>query len=200
MIKRSFAELLRIRKDRELASRGADVLEKVENTLTKDLISLEAQVDSINSEIASMMDEIAAELGRAKKDSLLMDIEKAIGDEPIDNRFSMGTMKKFGKLISQMNPPSPADIEPKWGASFAYERARKISRKLLIRIVDLGNAQMQMEFVTQELAKTRRRVNALRRIIIPDLEARSKILGEWMDEETREELGRRLWIDEVVGS
>ena len=200
MIKRSFSELLRIRKDRELATRGADVLEKVENTLTKDLLSLEAQIKSINSEIASMMDDISSELKEAKEESMLVDIEKAIMDEPLDNRFSFVAMKKFGKLISQMERQQPSMSAPKWGASLAYERARKISKRMLIRIVDLGNAEMQREFVAGELAKTRRRVNALRRIIIPDLDSKEKILGEWMDEEIREELGRRLWSQEVSGS
>jgi V/A-type H+-transporting ATPase subunit D len=200
MIKRSFSELLRIRKDRELATRGADVLEKVETTLTKDLLSLDSQIKSINSEIASMMDDISRELREAKEESMLVDIENAIAAEPLDNGFSFVAMKKFGKLISQMERKQPAGSTPKWGASLAYERAREISKKMLMRIVDLGNAQMQREFVAQELAKTRRRVNALRRIIIPDLDSRQKILDEWMDEEIREELGRRLWSQEVAGS
>lgn len=199
MIRRSFSELLKTRKDEELASRGADVLEKVENALTKDLLSLDELIRSINSEISEMMDQITEELKQAKEDSLLIDIEKTIAEEPLDNQVSMTTMKKFGKLLSQMQPISPKERPHKWGASFAYERARATSRKLLVRIVDIGNAEIQRDFVAQELAKTRRRVNALRKIIIPDLLSKGKVLEEWMDEETREELGRRQWVEEVVG-
>lgn len=198
MIRRSFSELLKTRKDEELASRGADVLEKVENALTKDLLSLDERIRTINSEISGMMDQITEELEQAKEASLLIDIEGAIKDEPLDNQVSMRSMKKFGKLISQMQPLVPKEVLPRWGAPFAYERARIISKRMLVRIVDLGNAQMQREFVAGELARTRRRVNALRKIILPDLKKKGKVLEEWMDEETREELGRRHWVEGLV--
>jgi V/A-type H+-transporting ATPase subunit D len=201
MIKRSFSELLRTKKDIELAPRGADVLAKVENTLTKDLLGLEEQIRSIDSDISAMMDEISKELGQARADSLLIDIDKALMDEPLENQVRMSKIKKFGKMVAQMESISPTERPPRWGASFAYERARALSKKMLIRIIELGNAQMQRDFVDSELRKTRRRVNALRKIILPDLNKKNKVLEEWMDEEVREELGRRRWVEnEVIGS
>ena len=199
MIKRSLSELLRIKKDEELAERGADVLEKVENALTKDLLALTLSIDSINSDISSLMDRILKDLKKARTDSVMVDIEALIMKEPVDNQIKMIMKKKFGKLISQMVPLEPKRSSFRWGASFAYESARGYSKKMLALLVDLGNAQIERDFVESELSRTRRRVNALRQIILPDLDSDKKKLEEWLDEETREELGRRHWVEKVVG-
>jgi len=199
MIKRSLSELLRTKRDEELAHRGADVLEKVENALTKDLLSLNTQIRAMDSEIASLMDRISDELKQAKTEAMLVDIEALIKEEELDNQVTLRMMKKFGKLISQMEQVAPITPSPRWGAPLSYEQARDEAKKLLLRIIELGNLETQREFVEIELAKTRRRVNALQKLIIPDLMAKKKVLEEWMEEETREELGRRHWVEGVAG-
>ena len=198
MMRRSLSELLRIKKDTELAERGADVLEKMENVLNKEQLELKAKGASIEAECAGLMAEIDAELAKAKEDAVLGDIDGMILSEPLDNDVTIGNKKKFGKLISEMRRAAPAPLTPRWGAPFSYENARAVSKKLLMRLVDLGNTQSELAFVEGELAKTRRRVNALRKVIVPDLEAQKKSLEEWIDEETREELGRRSWVEGVV--
>ena len=200
MIKRSFSELLKTKKDEELALRGADVLEKVENALTKDLLAVEQKIDSLNSNISSLMDEISKELGHAKSDSMLVDIEVLVSREPLDNIINVGRKKKFGKLISYVEQPPLKEPVPTWGTSFAYESAKKTSKKMLPLIVMLGNAQTERQFVEKELSNTRRRVNALRKMVLPDLRSKKKLLDEWVDEEAREELGRRNWVEKVVGT
>ncbi len=198
MMKRSFSELLRTKRDTELAERGADVLEKMENALTKEQLSLQRRVKDVESECLELMGRIEASLAAATDSAVMSDVEKLIETEELDNRFSIGHKKKFGKLISVMEPVPPAVLTSRWGAPIAYEDARALSKKLLAKLIDLGNAQNELAFIESELAKTRRRVNALRKVIIPDLEGRKKSLEEWMDEETREELGRRRWVEDVV--
>lgn len=198
MMKRSFAELLRVRRDQKLAKRGAEVLEKMENAMTKELIALQQKMGEFQHECHSMMLSISSELGDAKKESMLTDIEKLVATEPLDNKVGRASKKKFGKLISVMAPIQPEEPEPRWGASFSYEKARRTSKRLLATMVDLGNAQTEADFTEAELAKARRRVNALRKIILPDLASRRKSLEEWMEEDTREELGRRQWIGGVM--
>ncbi len=198
MMKRSLSELLRIKKDTELAVRGAEVLEKMENALTKEQLELQARARGLEAECAGLMDRIEAALERAKEDSVLGDIERLIAQERIDNEFTIGYKKKFGKLISEMRKAEPMPRPPAWGAPLSYEEARSLAGGLLAKIVELGNTQSELAFIESELAKTRRRVNALRKVIVPDLEAQKKSLEEWIDEETREELGRRRWIEGVV--
>ena len=36
--------------------------------------------------------------------------------------------------------------------------------------------------------------------MLPDLRSKKKLLDEWVDEEAREELGRRTWVEKVVGT
>jgi V/A-type H+-transporting ATPase subunit D len=198
MMKRSFSELLRIRKDEELALRGAGVLERMENALNKELLALEATIAALQEENHSLMLSIWADLGKARQDSPLVDISAMVSSEPIDNRVSSAYKKKFGKLVSVLQPFTPHEAGPAWGAAFSYERARSDSKRLLSRLVELGNAQAERDFTSSELAKTRRRVNALRKIILPDLASDKKKLEEWIEEETREELGRRQWMEGLM--
>jgi vacuolar-type H+-ATPase subunit D/Vma8 len=199
MIKRSFAELMLTKKDEELAGRGAEVLEKMEHALTQDLIALRQKISVLQSESSSKMSEIDRDLAKAVKNSTLVDIAVLVDAEPLNNLVKEGYTKKFGKLVFMIEPPSIQAIGPAWGASFDYERARQASRKLMAKLVALGNAQFEEGFDEAELSKTRRRVNALRKMILPDLHAKKKVLEEWLEEETREELGRRHWVEGVAG-
>ncbi len=198
MMRRSFSELLRTKKDTELAERGADVLEKMENALTKEQLRLQKEAKGIEDECRGLMGRIEGSLEAATASAVLSDVEKLIQTEPLDNRIVPARKKMFGKLVEVIESPKPVLPESRWGAPLAYEEARSLSKKLLVRLIDLGNAQSELAFVESELAKTRRRVNALRKVIIPDLEERKKSLEEWIDEETREELGRRRWVEDVV--
>jgi vacuolar-type H+-ATPase subunit D/Vma8 len=198
MIKRSFAELMLTRKDEELADRGAEVLEKMEHALTQDLIALRQRMAALQSECSSLMSAIDRGLAKAMEKSILVDIEALVRAEPLNNQVKDGYKKKFGKMVFAIEPPGHAGAPPAWGASFDYERARQSSRELMGKVVELGNAQFEEQFDEAELAKTRRRVNALRKIILPDLAGKKKVLEEWLEEETREELGRRRWVEGVA--
>jgi V/A-type H+-transporting ATPase subunit D len=200
MMKRSYSELLRVKRDTELAERGADVLEKMENALTKEQLELQRKTTEMEEACKRLMDEIAGELRTASAESVMTDIERMIATEPLDNQASVENVKKFGKLVEHLRAvPGPAP-EPRWGAPFSYERARGLAKELGRALIELGNAQTDKAFIDAELAKTRRRVNALRKVIVPDLESRKKSLEEWIDEETREELGRRRWVEGVASS
>lgn len=198
MMKRSYSELLRSKGDEALSVRGADVLEKMENALMKELILLERMILQVGGRCASMMDEINGQLERARKNAVLVDIGTMIENEQLGNEVELGYKKKFGKLVEVMKHPILVKPLPRWGAPFAYERARALSKKLLIEIINLGNAQAEKSFVDEELGKTTRRVNALREIIIPDIRKKRKMLEEWVEEERREELGRRQWAERMV--
>ncbi len=198
MMRRSFSELLRTKRDTELAERGADVLEKMENALIKEHLELQSKARSIEDECVAIMGSIESSLSSATDSAVMADVEKLISTEPLDNKVEMGKKKKFGKLIEVMLPSGAAGLERRWGAPISYEEARSLSKKLRSRLIDLGNAQSELEFIESELAKTRRRVNALRKVIIPDLEGRKKSLEEWIEEEAREELGRRRWVEDVM--
>jgi V/A-type H+-transporting ATPase subunit D len=198
MIRRSFAELMLTRKDEELAERGADVLEKMEHALTQDLIALRQKIDALQSGCSSLMSDMDRDLANATERSVLVDIEALVASEPLNNQVKEGVRKKFGKLVFAFDPPAQKETTPAWGASSDYEHARRSSRELIEKMVELGNAQSEEGFDEAELSKTRRRVNALRKIILPDLQAKKKALDEWLEEENREELGRRRWVEEVA--
>ncbi len=198
MMKRSYSELLRVKRDTDLAERGASVLEKMENALTKEQIGLQKRCSDIELECRTLMGSIEDSLKAAAAESVVSDVEGMIAAEPLDNKVSMENVKMFGKLVEHVRgEPGPA-LGPRWGAPFAYEEARESARKLKGKLMDLYNAQSDKRFIDAELAKTRRRVNALRKVILPDLEGTKKSLEEWIDEEAREELGRRRWIEEVA--
>lgn len=198
MIKRSFAELMLTRKDQELAGRGAEVLEKMEHALTQDLIALRQRIGALQSGCSALMSGMDRDLARAMENSMLVDIEALVAAEPLNNQAKEGYKKKFGKLVFAMELTGQRGVRPAWGASLDYERARSSSGELVGSLIDLGNAQSEEGFDEAELAKTRRRVNALRKRILPDLAAKRKVLEEWLEEETREELGRRRWVEEVA--
>ncbi len=73
------------------------------------------------------------------------------------------------------------------------------SRKLIEAIIELGRAEQAINALGSEILRTRRKVNALKYIIIPRLVNTIKYLNMKFEEREREEKTRLKRIKEVLG-
>ncbi|MFP4460206.1 MAG: V-type ATP synthase subunit D [Candidatus Zixiibacteriota bacterium] len=83
---------------------------------------------------------------------------------------------------------SPADTD------FALRKAQKALEILL----KLSEAEKKMELIADELDKTRRRVNALEHILIPDLNDTIKYINMKLEEMERGNLTRLMKVKEML--
>ncbi len=71
-------------------------------------------------------------------------------------------------------------------------------RKILSEIVELSYVEEELYLVAREIAKTRRRVNALEYIMIPDIEETIKYITNKLEEMDRENISRLLKIKDII--
>jgi V/A-type H+-transporting ATPase subunit D len=98
------------------------------------------------------------------------------------------TLKTEGKLASYGLAATPAELDT---SLVAMER-------VLGRMVELASKEKALELIGDEIEKTRRRVNALEYVLIPNLEETIRYISMKLAEMERGNLTRLMRVKEIV--
>jgi V/A-type H+-transporting ATPase subunit D len=79
-----------------------------------------------------------------------------------------------------------------------FEEFSKLSRELVEAIIDLGRAEQALYAIGTEIERTRRKVNALKYVVIPRLENTIRYLMMKFEEREREEKARLKRVKSVL--
>jgi len=97
-------------------------------------------------------------------------------------------LKSEGKVASYGLATTPAELDT---ALMAMEKA-------LSRMVELASKEKALELIGDEIARTRRRVNALEYVLIPNLEETIRYVSMKLSEMERGNLTRLMRVKEIV--
>jgi V/A-type H+-transporting ATPase subunit D len=97
-------------------------------------------------------------------------------------------LKTEGKLASYGLATTPAELDT---SLMAIERA-------LERMVELASKEKALELIGDEIEKTRRRVNALEYVLIPNLEETIRYISMKLSEMERGNLTRLMVVKDIV--
>ena len=97
-------------------------------------------------------------------------------------------LKTEGKLAAYGLATTPAELDP---SLVAMERA-------LGRMVELASKEKALELIGDEIEKTRRRVNALEYVLIPNLEETIRYISMKLSEMERGNTTRLMRVKEIV--
>jgi V/A-type H+-transporting ATPase subunit D len=98
------------------------------------------------------------------------------------------TLKTEGKLASYGLAATPAELDTSLVAM----------EKVLGRMVELASKEKALELIGDEIERTRRRVNALEYILIPNLEETIRYISMKLSEMERGNLTRLMRVKEIV--
>jgi V/A-type H+-transporting ATPase subunit D len=193
-------ELLRLRKRLRLAHRGHKLLKDKQDELMKRFMGLVHQIKELRLDVE-------AELEQASKRFLVA--RSVGGGEMVEAAVSMPTrktsvevgkqqvmnlvvpvfeLKTEGKLASYGLATTPAELDT---SLMAIERA-------LERMVELASKEKALELIGDEIEKTRRRVNALEYVLIPNLEETIRYISMKLSEMERGNLTRLMVVKDIV--
>lgn len=108
-----------------------------------------------------------------------------------------------------MNVRYPVFNVKESGIPFAYpltitntllDKSFERMRKIVASIVELSYIEEELYLVADEISKTRRRVNALEYVMIPDLEDTIKYITNKLEEMDRENIARLLKMKDIIRS
>ena len=194
-------ELLQLKRKRQVALRGHKLLKDKLEGLLKDFMQVVKQYRELRRQVDA---EISAVFGNLILASATMPREVFLTALAFSKCVAKLSVRE--RLIMNVRVPSFAfSLE---GALLSYgleatnrdlDLAMGRIREVLERMVKLAEVEKTLELVAQEIEKTRRRVNALEYILIPQQEEAIHTIEGKLDELERANITRLMKIKQLLG-
>ncbi len=193
-------ELLRLRKRLVLARRGHKLLKDKQDELMKQFMLLVQEIRdlrlSVERELAEAWREfvLARALGGNEAIGAAISVPNRKTRVGVRRQQIMNvvvpvfSLSSEGKVVSYGLATTPSELDT---ALAAMER-------VLGRMVELASKEKSLELIGDEIERTRRRVNALEYVLIPNLVETIRYISMKLSEMERGNLSRLMRVKEIV--
>ena len=194
-------ELLRLRRRYALAQRGHKLLKDKQEELMRRFMELIEEVKSFRREAEAELKQAYREYLGARslltQDALILALS-----------FPRHRLKLKAKLINVLNlkiPKLEIETAPQpftygiTGTSGMLDLFLKRTVKLLPKLIRLAEVESQIEMLAREIERTRRRVNALEYVLMPNLAETIGYIEMRLEEFERSNLTRLMRVKEILG-
>jgi len=193
-------ELLRLRKRLVLARRGHKLLKDKQDELMKQFMLLVQEIRDLRLSVERELAEAWREFVLARALGGNEVIEAAISLPNRKTRVGVRrqqimnvvvpvfSLSSEGKVVSYGLATTPSELDT---ALAAMER-------VLGRMVELASKEKSLELIGDEIERTRRRVNALEYVLIPNLVETIRYISMKLSEMERGNLSRLMRVKEIV--
>jgi V/A-type H+/Na+-transporting ATPase subunit D len=192
-------ELLKIRRRLATALRGHKLLKDKLEGLMKEFMERIAGYRDLRREIDSQLPRV---LGRfAMAEALAGSQALAVALE--NSRPEAGVAFRMSKLMGVPVPSIDFSIGPRRPYSFLdtpaeLDAAVAAMRIFAEKLVQLAEREEVVRRLAQEVKKTKRRVNALEYVLIPNLQETRKYIADKLDENDRSNISRLMKIKDMI--
>ncbi len=193
MAKQVFAtkgNLIQSKKSLALAKTGYDLMDRKRNVLVLELMSIVERVKTLRNEITKAYELGYYYLQQANVSAGL--ITNVVNQVPIDNNIELTFRSVMGIEVPKISYESEP-IRIQYGIETssstideAFIQFNKV-KKLTIELAEIDNSVYRL---ANAIRTTQKRANALRNVVIPNLESTIKRIGEELEEKEREEFSR----------
>ncbi|MDP2873190.1 MAG: V-type ATP synthase subunit D [Bacillota bacterium] len=193
-------ELLKLRKRVAVAIRGHKLLKDKRDELMKEFLRLIRENRSLRADVegklvaafrsflvarAVMPREALETAIMAPKQQVSMDVGSAVVMNVHVPRFEL---RQEGDVVSYGFVDTSAELDAALGAF----------SDVLPMLVRLAEVEKSAQLLADEIERTRRRVNALEYVLIPELQAAVKSISMKLSEQERSNIARLMRIKEIV--
>jgi V/A-type H+-transporting ATPase subunit D len=195
-------ELLNLKRRIALARKGYDLLKKKQDELMRQFLELLEQIGDLRKDIEDRLQKAhrsflmaLSVMDRQKMESAMMfpsqKLTLDVSTTAVMNlRLPKFDVQSVGSVFSYGLADTSAELDNALGA---YS-------ELLPEMLRLSQIERSVELLASEIEVTRRRVNALEYILIPNLTDTIKYITMRLDEMERSNLSRLMRIKEIVRS
>ncbi len=193
-------ELLRLRRRVGLANRGHRLLSEKRDEISRQLIQIARQIHPLRKRIEQELLEMSRRFMMARSTMEPEDITAAM-DVPT---------KKFGLVVnfaSIMNVRVPKLTKEIAGDIICYgfgsssgelDVALKALERAFDHLIELAEKEKQAYLLAKELQMTRRRVNVLEHVVIPELKQTIRFIYNKLAEAERDNISRLMKIADII--
>lgn len=192
--------LLRLRRRLELARRGHKLLKNKQEKLMQNFITLARDTSEMRRSLEEIFMDISMHYLRGRSVTDRQNLEDALslstmkGSLQAEMQIEMNV--RYPKLTFSIPDGDPAYGLP--GTSPELDAAFESLRENFQKLLDLAASEDGLFKLADELEKTRRRVNALEYILIPDLEVQIRSIESKLSEAERSTQIRLMKIKDMV--
>lgn len=193
-------ELLALRKRVTLAIRGHKLLSEKRDGISRHLIKIARAIKPLRKKVESELMETCRRFMLARASMEPEDIKAAL--EVPTKKFTLAV-----KLVSVMNVKVPELAKQMAGEIICYGYATtsgELDVALLAlerafdSLIELAEKEKQARLLATELQMTRRRVNVLEHIVIPELHETIKFIYDKLGEAERDNTSRLMKIADII--
>ncbi|MBT8507926.1 hypothetical protein AZH53_05810 [Methanomicrobiaceae archaeon CYW5] len=189
-------ELLKIRKRIVVAEKGHELLQEKLDTMVMEFFRLRDRRDALRKEAEDAFGRSYPPLMRARMAMGLRDLEDALSMAPPVAEVAMRTETVMGTAVPSLTLPDrlrdahepgyPLAV-PSSHLDEAYRACGEAVRAALV----LAELEGSLVRLAEQIATTRRRVNALANILLPSLYDTAAYIDGYLEEMEREDIFRR---------
>lgn len=196
-------ELNRLKKRHKVAIRGHKLLKDKLDELMKDFMKLVEENRRLRGEVEAELSGSLQGFMMARAIMSKETVEQAIGFPKVKAEITAGVRNMMSVEVPVFNLKESevkGGIYPYGFAQTSGEldqAIRKLSESLK-SLIKLAEVEKTVELLAGEIEKTRRRVNALEYVLIPQLAEKIKFITMKLDENERGNLTRLMKIKEMV--
>ena len=182
--------LIASKKTLSLSTMGYDLMDKKRNILIREMMGLVDQAKQLRDEVDAIYDQAFAALRNAN--ITLGDIAEIAESVPLDDGITIGYRSVMGVDIPTIHLEK-RPLELSYGLydsnsqlDYAFLCFQKV-KEITVTLAEIENAAAGL---SDAIVKTQRRANALKNVVIPNLESTVKYISDSLDEKDREEFSR----------
>jgi V/A-type H+-transporting ATPase subunit D len=193
-------ELLRLRKRVALAGRGHKLLSDKRDELSRQLIQIAKQIRPLREKVEKELLETCRRFMLARASMEPEDVKAAL--QVPTKKFSL--VLDFARVMNVKVPKLSKQIEGKiicYGyatTSGEMDVALLALERAFDGLIELAEKQKQARLLATELLMTRRRVNVLEHVVIPELQETIRFIYDKLAEAERDNTSRLMKITDII--
>lgn len=193
-------ELLRLKKRGVLAKKGHKLLKDKRDGLMQEFLKIIQEAKELRERVDAMLVDLMKHFVLAQGSMLPEAIELVQRLRPYEVSLNVAEKNVMGVRIPQFE----VDIQESgegysvWETSVELDIAMKSFKESLPLLLQLATIEKSAELLAQDIEITRRRVNALEYVLIPQLEKTTKYIRMKLDEQERAAIITTMAVKSVI--
>ena len=193
-------ELLRIRKRLALAHRGHRLLSEKRDELSRQLMELARELGQLRQAVERELRLVSQRFVMARASMEPADLEVALLNPT--NRLSL--VMNFIRVMNISVPSLTKEVVSGGlyyglaNTSAELDASLRAMEKVIDRVLELAQKEKQAYLMATELQRTRRRVNVLERVVMPDLQDTIGHIQGKLEEVERDNINRLMRVAKKI--
>lgn len=194
-------ELFRLKKQLAIARRGHKLLKDKQDEMVRQFMLIIRETRALRIEVEKQLAAIIARYDKARLKARRETILEALMVPAKALHIQAGSKTVMNIKLPTVSFADEGKIDLTYGFAFTpgdLDRAVLALSELLPRLVKLAELEKQSDMLAQEIEKTRRRVNALEYVLIPDMQEKIKYIAMKLEENESATKVRLMKVKEMV--